>query len=167
MDNPWSIQVLTLDYLISGIIDGNDILQKAIFNLAGRNWDSLSSITLHSIQFQPVGSRSVPSENISSLFLGVPFGIIGVIPRDEKSLAEVLHNKNEKETSRVGMLIGPYIIHGTLFGNPKYVQRAAAMNGLTLQNVEIDGSEQGTTIRGLKAPAIVISTHLLQGMWTP
>jgi hypothetical protein len=166
MDNTWSVQVLTIDYLISGLLDGNDILDKAIFNLAGRNLDNLSSVLLTSISIQPTGNKPVPNENISSIILGVPFGIVGVIPRDEKSLAEVLRNKNGKDTTQVGMLIGPYIIHGTLCINPKFVRRAASLNGLTLQNVEIDGIAEGANLKGLKAPAIVVTTHLLQGLWT-
>jgi hypothetical protein len=165
MFTPWAIQVLTMDYLIAGQIDGSDILQQAIFSLPGRHLDSRTAVTLTSVQIQPTGSLPVPGGSISSWTLGVPLGVIGVIPRDEKSMAEVLRNKNEKETVPVGMLIGPYVIRGTLYVNPKYVLRATGENGLTLKNVEIDRITPDSILKGLKAPAMVVSTHLLQGMW--
>jgi hypothetical protein len=165
MSNYWSIRVLTTDYIIEGQIDGSDILQKSIFSLANRNLDNLSAVTLGSIKMQSTGIQSIPTDTISTYTIAIPYGLIGVLPADENSLAEIEKGINSQDASSVGVIIGPYVIRGKIFVNPKYLQRSVALSGFTMKDVEIERLGEGNQGILFTEKAIVLTTHLLQGLW--
>jgi hypothetical protein len=165
MATPWAIQVLTLDYLIDGQIDGGNMLQAAVFNLNNVN-AGLAPMMLTSIQVQPTGSLAVPSDHLPSWTIAFNQTIIGVIPRDEKSVAEFKKWSTQKNTVTVEMVIGPYCVRGTAYHrlNAEHLQKLSEVN-LALKDVEIDRITLDSKVKGLKVPFMIVFTELLQGIW--
>ncbi len=165
MATPWAIQVLTLDYLIDGQIDGSNSLQAAVLGL-NNVIAGLAPLTLTSVQVQPTGSLTAPSDHPTSWMIDFNQTIIGVIPKDEKSIAEFQKRNIQKSTVAVEMVIGPYFVRGTAYHrlSSDLLYRLPQVP-LALKDVEIDQITPDSKLKGWKAPFMIAFTKLLQGMW--
>lgn len=162
MSTPWNILVLTYDYLIEGQIDGSDIMQRAVFTLAGRGVDSRADVTLANVKIYPTGNLAVPAANIPHWTVGVPSGVLGVIPNDALSAKEAM---SKRETALAEMVLGPYLVRGNLHVTPNYKHREVATNGFTIKDAEITRLSTDSKLRGYKVPLIVVNSFWLQGLW--
>lgn len=164
MPTPWNILVLTYDYLLEGQIDGSDMMQRTIFNLTARGVDSRADVTLANVKIYPTGNLPIPSSNISTWTVGVPSGVLGVIPNDALSAKEAVSNANSP-VSPAEMVLGPYLIRGSLYVNPKYKHRKVAESGFSLKDAEITRLSPDSKLRGYKVPLMVVNSFWLQGLW--
>jgi hypothetical protein len=162
MPTPWNILVLTHDYLIEGQIDGSDIMQRTIFSLAGRAVDSRADITLTGVKIYPTGNLPVPSANISSWTVGIPSGILGVIPNDALSVKEATQ---KRDLAPAEMVLGPYLIRAQVYVTLKYKHREVATAGITLKDAEITHLAPDGRLKGYKVPLMVVNSFWLQGLW--
>ncbi|NUM49132.1 MAG: hypothetical protein HUU38_30905 [Anaerolineales bacterium] len=162
MPTPWNILVLTYDYLIEGQIDGSDIMQRTIFSLAGRGVDSRADVTLANVKIYPTGNLPIPSSAISSWTVGIPSGVLGVIPNDALSAKEAM---SKRETAPAEMVLGPYLIRAQVYVTPKYKHREVATNGFSLKDAEITRLTPDSKLRGYKVPLMVVNSFWLQGLW--
>ncbi|MCB9135177.1 MAG: hypothetical protein H6636_07110 [Anaerolineales bacterium] len=162
MPTPWNILVLTYDYLIEGQIDGSDIMQRAVFTLAGRGVDSRADVTLTNVKIYPTGNLAVPSANIPHWTVGVPSGVLGAIPNDALSAKEAM---SKRDLAPAEMVLGPYLIRANVYVTPKYKFREVATNGITLKDAEITRLSPDSKLKGYKVPLMIINTFWLQGLW--
>jgi hypothetical protein len=161
----WAIELLTLDALIDGWMDINHADQSYILNPF--YWHNLTGIQLQSVMVQSTGSEvPYPSGNVPAIVVGAKTALIGVIPKDENSLAALLKNNSAVSTAAVQLLAGSYQITGTLL-NPyplSDVNNTIDAPCLALKAVEINRITPGSRLKGLKAQAMLVNTGLIQFM---
>lgn len=162
MPTPWNILVLTYDYLLEGQIDGSDIHQTSIFSLAGRGVDSRTDVTLTNVKIYPTGNLPVPAANIPHWTVGVPSGVLGVIPNDALSAKEAM---SKRDPAPAEMVLGPYLIRAQVFVTPKYKHREVATNGFYVKDAEITRLSPDSKLRGYKVPLMVVNSFWVQGLW--
>jgi hypothetical protein len=163
--SPWAIQVLTLDYLIDGVINPNIATNLSFLQVSFTSTPS-GSLSLKSTMVQPTGSAEAPTGNISRWLVSFKPGLIGVIPRSEPGRAYVLKHTGGDYPCAAELRIGPYAIRGTLLSpyKPRDIANITGDLSFAMQDVEIDCVSADGKLKGLKASVMVLCTHLLQGI---
>jgi hypothetical protein len=158
--NSWLLQVLTLDYLIDGYMDGDR--DKNIFRLAdGKVYD----LPLASVQFQPAGNLVALMHAVVPWTLVNSESLVGIIPRDAASTACAMQNNTFfKHSFHAEVYIGPYVLRGTVLAFDNSVRILPMYPGFPMQDVEINCLLPGSKLVGLKAPYMVVQTHHKQLM---
>jgi len=60
--------------------------------------------------------------------------------------------------------VGPYYIHGTVISPDKLLGNLRYYFNFAVRDAEIECLEAGAKFQGLKAPYVIVRTHLLQGI---
>ncbi|HEX7433085.1 MAG TPA: hypothetical protein VF326_05465 [Anaerolineaceae bacterium] len=160
----WAIELLTIDTLIDGWIDGSLPFQRAIFN--PMMWRDVLSIRLQSVLIQPTGDLQITESKLPAMTVPLKYQLVGVIPKDKNGLDAVQKNCVVSVSAPVQLLVGPYSIQGLLQSTYplKDIDDCASAGYNYLKDVEINQITPGSRLKGLKAPAMLVSTALLQYM---
>lgn len=160
---PWAVQVLTTDYLIDGQVDPDGRGHKYFF-IAEQTSKPAGALTLHDVKVQATGPADPPNPATATWLAMFNPTLVALIARDATVEAYILQH-TPKTKVPVELRVGPYAIRGTLL-LPVPAQRLADVLGsfaFAMQDAEIDCVAAGSKLRGLKAPALIVSTALLQG----
>jgi hypothetical protein len=165
---PWSIQVLTPDYLIDGGFDDSKDNGSAMYLFkAWPDMDSKldASISMHltSVRFQPVGSLTAPSGSVPDWFV-FSNAFVALIPRDEVSTAYVAANNASMYLIPADIFVGSYIIRGTILCPDKNLSRLKYYFNFAVQNAQIESVTPGAKLQAFTAPFAIVRTHLIQGI---
>jgi hypothetical protein len=156
----WLVQVLTLDYLIDGYMDGER--DKTIFRLYDEN---VPDLPLASVQFQPAGSLTGAMHAVVPWVMVHSESLVAIIPRDAASLACAMQNNTFFKQSFQGeVYIGPYVLRGKVLAYDNSVRTLPMYPGFPMQDVEINCLLPGSKLVGLKAPYLVVLTRRRQLM---
>jgi len=162
---PWSVQLLTTDFLVSGNLDGDDptgpwFLQVQASDLA------MATLTLTDASFDPTGSQNVPETRAAKWVLPSTGLHVGTLPRDEASLAYCTSRNSGSKHPFPGVVayVGPYAIRGTLLCPDIDLDILSGYLTFAMQNVTIDHLAPGARLKGLAAPYIVLRSLLLHGI---
>jgi hypothetical protein len=157
---PWSLDVLTLDYIVSGQVEPG--AQKWAWGYFAMTEER----TPKALELTVSGARStgaLPAPALAGKVAGFSYqtGLVGLIPRDEAAAKiwekwAVLGDEMAAEFT-----IGPYAITGSLLspsgGLDVLINDRFAMRDATI--TRLDGSGPGTPI---EAPQAVFSTRFVQ-----
>lgn len=172
MADLWTIQVLTLDFLLEGRILTDPITDVTrsdpyIFKAYEHNYiyePGVDLVFLTETQFQDTGNL-VTTDDLGTDWVINIQNSIAFIPRDEASTTYLV--KQNKFTSLItaDMVIGSYRIRGKLW-NPDKPDLALKLLKkyfrLVIQDVTIDCQIQGAKLHGLEAPYAVLCTRFFQ-----
>jgi hypothetical protein len=160
---PWAVQVLTTDYLVDGQIDP-DIRGHKFFFTALQTSKPAGALILNNVKVQPTSTAEAPSPATATWLATFNTTLVAVIGRDNTACDYIVQHAPQTPVA-AELRVGPYAIRGTLL-LPVPANRMADVLGsfgFAMQNAEIDCVVAGSKLRGLKAPALMISTALLQG----
>ena len=152
----WSVQVLTLDYLMDGSMDG------------GRNKNNLRlvdrvvlDLPLANVSFQPAGNLTAVPRAGAAWTMVFADSLVAIIPRDAASLAAAMQNNAFFNKSFLGeVYVGPYVLRGTVLTSDNSVQVMPMYPAFPMQAVTIDCLLPGSKVAGVTAPyALVLSRH--------
>ena len=93
-----------------------------------------------------------------------PNTFVAIIPRDEASTAFVAKNNTSKNLIPADIYVGPYIIHGTILSPDNSFSILRYYFNFGVRDAVIDCQLPDTKLQGLKAPFVMVRTHLLQGI---
>ncbi|MDR3575320.1 MAG: hypothetical protein P4L50_15780 [Anaerolineaceae bacterium] len=152
--NSWLLQVLTLDYLIDGYLDGDR--DKNIFRLADRQ---VLDLRLASVQFQPASNLVSPMHAVVPWTLVNSESLVAIIPRDAASSASAAQNNTIFKKSFQGeVYIGPYLLRGKVLTVDDSVRILPIYPCFPMMDVEINCLLPGSKLVGLKAPYLLVMT---------
>ncbi len=104
----WAVQILTVDYLIDGYIDGER--DKYSFRLVDHD---VSATPVISARFQPTGNLAAPAAPAVPLVVVYGDRLVALIPRDEAGTASAKQaNAAFKYFIPAEVYVGPYVIRG-------------------------------------------------------
>jgi len=156
---PWPVDVLTLEYLVSGEVD--EAGQKWGWNYfqvfgetPGRPFEVVVSAA------RPTGSLASPALAGRRAYFTLASSLVAVIPRGEA--ADAVWDEWNKSTDGVAslLLVGPYAVTGTVLSpnselQPVMLGRAIAMRDATFTRV--DGGDPAP----IQAARATVSTRFL------
>jgi len=168
MATSWTLQVLTLDYLVEGLFDDNNDNHTATYYF--RSWYDdegklaiSASLHLTQVHIQPTRNATPPISSAAEWW-SFSNNLIAVIPRDENSLAHVAKNNSPKSVIPADIFVGPYRIHGSVLCPDKQLSSVRYYFTFVVQDAEILCLDAETKLPSLKAPYAIVRTHLIQGM---
>jgi hypothetical protein len=151
----WLVQVITLDYLIDGYMDGDR--DKYIFRLYD---GKVLDLPLASVQFQPAGNLTGGMHTVVPWTMVHSESMVAVIPRDAASLACAMQNNAFYNQSFQGeVYIGPYLLRGKVLVPNDSIRTLPMYPAFPMQDVEINCLLPGSKLVGLKAPYAAVLTH--------
>jgi len=154
----WLVQVLTLDYLIDGYMDGE--MDKNIFRLADK---SIPDLRLASVQFQPAGNLVAPLHAVVPWTLVNSESLVAIIPRDAASTTCAMQNNAFfKHPFQGEVYIGPYVLRGKVLAFADTVRILPMYPAFPMQDVEINCLLPGSKLLGLRAPYLAVMSHRRQ-----
>ncbi len=155
LKSSWLVQVLTLDYLIYGSMDGDR--DKYIFRLID---GKVLDLPLASAQFQPAGNLTAPMHAAVPWTMVYSESLVAIIPRDAASTACAMQNNGFfKHPFQGEVYIGPYVMRGKVLASDNSVRLLPMYPGFPMQDVEINCLLPGSKLVGLTAPYIVVVSH--------
>jgi hypothetical protein len=172
MADLWTIQVLTLDFLLEGRILTNPITDVAwsdpyIFKTYEHNYiyeSSVDLVYLTETQFQRT-NNVVATDDIGTDCVINIHNSIAFIPRDEASTTYLLKQNKFKNMFTADMYIGSYLIRGKVWSPDKPDSGLKTLKKylrLVVQDVTIDCQLPGAKLRGLEAQYAVLCTRYFQ-----
>jgi hypothetical protein len=153
---PWHVQVLTLDYLVDGYIDGSH--DKAYFRTMA---NVLYNISLANVHFQSTGNQPVPARDAAAWAMLYGEQLVALIPWDEASLATAMQSNVDYKIATQGeVYVGCYLIRGAVLSYDANLSVFGNQRSFPVQNAEITCRLPGAQWSGLKAPyLLVMSQH--------
>lgn len=159
---PWSIQILTSEYLVDGLMpDPHGGTFQALLSMG-------SDAKLASAQVQPTGILTTPSTSYPEWTPGP--ATIAVILRDDASMKAAADYSNSfglKHSIRAVVYVGPYLIRGILKSPHKDIRTttihvvSSSTKEWFMTDAEIDCLAPGTRLRQLQAPQLVVLAHTM------
>jgi len=162
---PWSVQLLTTEFLVDGHMDGDDptgpwFLQVQAADLA------MATLTLTDASFEPTAGQNVPEMRAAKWVLPSTGQFVGVLPRDEASLAYCASRNGNSKHAVPGAVVfaGPYAIRGTVLSPDNDLDILSGYLTFAMRDVMIDSVAAGAKLKGLAAPYIVLRSLLVHGI---
>ena len=157
---PWSLDVLTLDYLISGQVGA--AAQKwawTYFSMVEKRTPNPLELTVS--ETRSTGNQAAPELTGKLAAFSYEAGLVGLIPRDEPASKAWDEWADLGNAEPAEFTIGPYAISGSLLspsgGLAVLINDRFAMREATI--TRIDGAGPGAPI---EAPQAVFSTRFVQ-----
>jgi hypothetical protein len=161
---PWTVQVLTRDYLVEGSTDGDDPTGPWFVTVQAEDL-AMATLTLTQPNFQPTAGVSGTLRPASKWVLPSTAEFVAVIPRDPGSTAYALkHRGPHGATLAAEVLVGQFAIRGTLLSPDNDLDILAGYQTFGMQDVVIDCLAPGARLTNFAAPYLVVRTLLLQGI---
>lgn len=150
---PFLLQVLTADYLIEGMAEGNE--QLYLPN-SQENW---SPIELASVQIKVTGQPDAPVRTAAHFTLHGD-GIVAIIPRRDVSEMAQYAIWEDYDYRREGLFyVGPYLILGAMmFNGEDLFDDTSPMVDVTIRH-----RLPNAAMSQLSAPFILVNTKWLSG----
>lgn len=155
----WAIQVLTLDYLITGYMDADR--DKTSFRMAGHDAGSLAVL---SAQLQPSGNLDVPVRAPIPWVLVYGDEMVALIPRDEAGNNAAIQTNGSyfKIPIPAEVFVGHYRIRGKVMASDPSLRVFTINMGFPVQDAEIDCLLPGAPLKGLKVPYLLVMSRQKQ-----
>jgi len=154
----WAIQVLTLDYLIDGYIDGDR--DKYWFRVAGRD---VSATPVASARFHPTGNLAVATPPTVPWVLVYGDRLVALIPRDDASTATARQtNAAFKYAVPADVYVGPYVIRGQVLSQDMSLRVFEGYVGFPVQDAEISCLIPGAQLPDLQVPYMLVFSRQKQ-----
>ena len=148
----WAVQILTVDYLIEGTIDGSR--ERPAFNLVSGD---ARAIRVDQPQVTSTGRLDVPARPAVPWALVYGNELVAIIPRDQASLNYALRANESFKTPIPGeVYAGPYVFSGTIMSPDRKLRIVEGYTAVVLQNVTIDCLASGTSMSRLQAPYVMV-----------
>ncbi len=148
----WSVQILTTDYLIAGVLDADR--ERMAFNIVGGD---ARALRVYEPQIVPVGNLVVPQRAAVPWALVYGNELVAFIPRDQDCLNFALKSTSAfKHPIPAEAFVGPYVFSGTLLSPDKNLQVFEGFSAFVMQNVIIDCLAAGTKVPRLQAPFVMV-----------
>jgi hypothetical protein len=161
---PWSVQLLTTDFLVDGHMDGDDPTGPWFLHVQAAEL-AMATLTLTEASFQPTAAQNIQPAPAAKWVLPSPAQFVAMIPRDEGSLAYCVNrNGGSKHPIPAVVFTGPYALAGTVMSPDANLDILAGYQTFVMQNVTIDCLAPGARLKGLAAPYVVVRTLLLHGI---
>jgi len=160
---PWSVQLLTTDYLISGHLDGDST--GATFLHVQKEKLAWAMLTLTDAQCEATAGLAAPPALVPEWVLTNMAQFVALLPRDEGSLAYCAKkNNSSNHPFAAEVYVGPYVLRGTLLSTDTSLDFLADYATFVMQTVVIDSLAPGARLRGLAAPYVIVRSLLLHGI---
>ncbi len=161
---PWAIQVLTADYLISGLSRPEDDIFYYVqgFKFA----DPFEGPVLESVDLQPTGNLVTPRQHLEKWRLAYCATVIAIIPSDQAGLGAARATFYEaRHPLPVVLYAGPYVVQATLLsedpgGETLFTSRRSF---IPAAGAHIECQAPGTQWKGIRVPWLLLNGGLLQG----
>jgi hypothetical protein len=155
----WSLDVLTLDYLVSGQVDpGAQKWAWAYFAMTEQRTPSALEVTVSDTR--STGTMAAPVLAGKTVGFSYQTGLVGLIPRDEAAAKVWDKWADLGDAVAAEVTLGPYAISGSLLspsgGLSFLINDRFAMRDATVTRV--DGGSGGS----IEAPQAVFSTRFVQ-----
>jgi hypothetical protein len=161
---PWSVQLLTTEYLVDGNLDGDDPTGPWFLHVQSGEI-AMSTLTLTQARIQATGALSVTMPAAAKWILPSTATFVACIPRDEASTAyAVKQNSSSKHAIAGVVFVGPYAIRGTILSPNANLDILSGYGTFAMQQAVIDGLAPGARLTGLAAPYVLVRTMLLHGI---
>jgi len=164
----WTIQVLTLDYLVEGLFDDSNDNHTAMYFF--RSWYDdngklaiSASIHLTKVHIQTMRNATPPVSSAAEWW-SFSNNLIAIIPSDENSLAYVVKNNVPKSVISADVFVGPYRIHGSVLCPDKQLSSVRYYLNFVVQDAEILCLDVDAKLPSLQVPYAIVRTHLVQGI---
>ena len=165
---PWAVRLLTPDFLVDGFTDTEAHPETWPFFTTAVGSTPSGLLWLASPRFTPVASGSAPPPAVTQWLVPYSGNFVALMPFDNASLAAVRKNIADLKYPHAATLyVGPFALRGGLLSNYEAVSYMSTMSGhqcLAMQDVEIEYRLPNPSFTGLKAPLVLVRTHLLQGI---
>jgi len=161
---PWSVQLLTTDYLVDGHLDSEDsssgwFLQVQPHELA------MATLNLTDASFQPTAAQNLLPAQAAKWVLPSTALFVALIPRDEGSRAYCAqHNGSSKHPIPAVVFTSTYALRGTVLCPDSYLDILSVFATFAMQDVTIDCLAPGARLKGLTAPYVIVRTLLVHGI---
>jgi hypothetical protein len=164
---PWAIRLLTPDFLIDGYYDTEAHPESWPFFSVEIGATPLAVSWLASPRFTPVTTGAGPVPAVVNYRLPDTGNFAAMMPFDDARLAAMRKNgSSQKYPFGAALDVGPYAIRGQLlrpYQKPDDLGLLAGHLSLVVLNTEIEYRLPGAKFTGLRAPWMLVRTHLLQG----
>jgi hypothetical protein len=162
---PWSVQLLTTDFLVDGHLDGDDPTGPWFLHVQAQEM-AMATLTLTEASFEPTAGQNVPETRAAQWVLPSTALFVGVMPRDEGSMAYCANRNSGSKHPIPGavVFVGPYAIRGTVLSPDADLDILSGYPTFAMQNVVIDNLAPGARLKGLAAPYIIVRSLLLHGI---
>jgi hypothetical protein len=161
---PWSVQLLTTDYLVDGHLDGEDPTGPWFLHVQGADL-AMATLTLTEASFQPTAGQNILETQAAKWVLPSTGLYVAAIPRDADSLAYCANrNSGSKHPIPAVVFVGPYALRGTILSPDNDLDILAGYLTFAMQDVVIDSLAPGARLKALAAPYVIVRTLLVQGI---
>ena len=158
----WTMQALTLNYLIEGKVKPNDEV-RLLLGGGAHYYESRYVLTLTDARVQPTADLNIPDLYIPTWTVEHRGNLVALIPGDEDSLQALFKFNASKAVSyRASFYIGPYHIWATVI-QPSPTLSFESYAFMAAKDVEIDCLLPGSKRVGFKKPWMVINREMSQG----
>ena len=148
----WAVQILTVDYLIEGTIDGSR--ERPAFNLIAGD---ARSIRVDRPQVTSTGRLDVPARPAVPWALVYGNELVAIIPRDQASLNYALRaNESFKVPIPGEIYAGPYVFSGMIMSPDRKLRILEGYAAVVVQNATIDCLTSGTSMSRLQTPYVMV-----------
>ena len=150
---PFTLQVLTTEYLIEGTVEGDTSLY-----LTGHDTD-VPPLHLTSVQIQTTGPVDIPTQSCDQLVV-IGCNTVALIPRtDVSQMAEYEYWTLSKKPLLGVLHVGPYVMQGKLMlFDDNHFERQ-----IPIFDVHIASRVPGARLGELHAPFALVNFHWLYG----
>ena len=161
---PWSVQLLTTEYLVDGHMDGDDPTGPWFLQVQAQDL-AMATLTLTEASFQPTAAQNILPAQAAKWVLPSTALFVAMIPRDEGSLAYCAsRNGGSKHPIPAVVFTGPYALRGTVMCPDDDLDILSGYLTFAMQDVTIDCLAPGARLKGLPAPYIVVRSLLMHGI---
>ena len=161
---PWSVQLLTTEYLVDGHLDGDDPDGPWFLHVQPKEM-AMATLTLTQASFQPTGGQNIVPTQAAKWVLPSTAQFVAVIPRDEGSRAYCNNrNSSSKHPFPAVVFVGPYAMRGTIMSPDADLDILAGYETFAMQDVVIDNLAPGSQLKGQAAPYVIVRTLLMHGI---
>lgn len=161
---PWTVQVLTRDYLVEGQTDGDDPTGPWFVTVQAKDL-AMATLTLSPFTLQPTAGVGGPQRPASHWVLPSTAEFVAVIPRDPGSTAYALKHRGPHGASiPAEVLVGQYALRGGVLSPDSDLDILSGYQTFGMQDVVIDCLAPGARLTNFAAPYLVVRTLLLQAI---
>jgi hypothetical protein len=158
---PWPVDVLTLEYLVSGEVD--EAAQKwgwNYFQVLGEDPPVPFEVVVSAVR--PTGRCAKPALEGRRALFGLESGAVAFIPRGDA--ADAVWDAWNKGTDGVAslFLIGPYSVAGTVLAQGTQLSAVALGRAVAFRDAtftRVDGAGDGMQIAAPRATVLTRSAH--------
>jgi len=174
---PWSIQILTLDYLVDAILQpenyalgGVDFFEQ-LANAAGDEDElqDVQALRFSEAHVQPAGNLATPDQTFADWELPLFEQVVAIVPRDEASLqaAQKAYSDYVNPINAV-MYAGPYLIRANVMSDDTDRDSSpfSTAQVVPLADAVIDCQLPGAKLAGYHVPWLLLNGAKLHG-WAP